>query len=286
MHPPKQIFWHTLYNNNDTTTIRKEPVGTAGRPNEGHETQMDEYNQHLDEVRQRILDAKEDEIIDMSVKDMCDMAKINTKAFTALYIMTADEEGIFHTSKRPFGGSANSHISLRFPELCDEGCDDDEDGCGCPENCCCPEDCEEHEHGEDCYGCNDDSYADDDEADITVILASMIECLREIISTIADWEKLVSSTVINNARLLRNTKKHTFTVCWGDGTITMVKASEDEEMNDYHAFTAALAKRILGNNSRIHKIVSTATEVVSRKERRAAAKAAKAAKADEESAEN
>ena len=283
MHPPKQIFWHTLYNNNDTTTIRKEPVGTAGRPNEGHETQMDEYNQHLDEVRQRILDAKEDEIIDMSVKDMCDMAKINTKAFTALYIMTADEEGIFHTSKLPFGGSEDSHISLRFPELYNEGCYDNEDDCGCPEDC---EDCEEHEHGEDCYGCDDDGYADDDEPDLADILAYIADRLNEITYAVADWEKLVSSTVINNARLLRNTKKHSFTVCWGDGTITMVKATEDEEMNDYHAFTAALAKRILGNNSRIHKIVSTTTEVVSRKERRAAAKAAKAAKADEESAEN
>ena len=45
-------------------------------------------------------------------------------------------------------------------------------------------------------------------------------------------------------------------VFWGDGTKTIVKAAAGTEFNAYHAFTAAVAKKLYGNNSRVNKIVN------------------------------
>lgn len=45
-------------------------------------------------------------------------------------------------------------------------------------------------------------------------------------------------------------------VFWGDGTKTVVKRAEDEPDNDYAAFTAALAIKIYGSNSRLKRIIS------------------------------
>lgn len=45
-------------------------------------------------------------------------------------------------------------------------------------------------------------------------------------------------------------------VFWRDGTKTVVKRAEDEPDNDYAAFTAALAIKVLGNNSKVRKIVA------------------------------
>lgn len=50
-------------------------------------------------------------------------------------------------------------------------------------------------------------------------------------------------------------------VFWGDGTKTVVKRAPDEPDNEYAAFTAALAIKIFGNNSKLKKIVKTFTEV-------------------------
>lgn len=47
-------------------------------------------------------------------------------------------------------------------------------------------------------------------------------------------------------------------VFWEDGTKTIVKCSEDDEFNPYYGFCAALAKKIYGNNSKIHKILKKA----------------------------
>lgn len=49
-------------------------------------------------------------------------------------------------------------------------------------------------------------------------------------------------------------------VFWGDGTKTVVKRAPDEPDNEYTAFTAALAIRIFGSNSKLKKIVKTFTE--------------------------
>lgn len=49
-------------------------------------------------------------------------------------------------------------------------------------------------------------------------------------------------------------------VFWGDGTKTVVKRAPDEPDNEYTAFTAALAIKIFGSNSKLKKIVKTFTE--------------------------
>lgn len=49
-------------------------------------------------------------------------------------------------------------------------------------------------------------------------------------------------------------------VFWGDGTKTVVKRAPDEPDNEYAAFTAALAIKIFGSNSKLKKIVKKLTE--------------------------
>lgn len=46
-------------------------------------------------------------------------------------------------------------------------------------------------------------------------------------------------------------------VFWADGEKTVVKCSKTEEFNKYHGFCAALAKRVVGNNSQLTKIVES-----------------------------
>ena len=45
------------------------------------------------------------------------------------------------------------------------------------------------------------------------------------------------------------------TVFWLDGTKTIVRCKSDTEFSAYHAFTAALAKKIYGSNSQVNKII-------------------------------
>lgn len=49
-------------------------------------------------------------------------------------------------------------------------------------------------------------------------------------------------------------------VFWCDGTKTVVKPAPDEPDSEYTAFTAALAIKIFGSNSKLKKIVKTFTE--------------------------
>ena len=49
-------------------------------------------------------------------------------------------------------------------------------------------------------------------------------------------------------------------VFWADGTKTVVKRAPDEEDNAYAAFTAALAIKIFGSNSKLKKIVERKKE--------------------------
>lgn len=56
-------------------------------------------------------------------------------------------------------------------------------------------------------------------------------------------------------------EKHgrTTVVFWEDGTATAVRRSPDEPDNDYAAFTAAVTKRVYGNNSQIKSIIRELT---------------------------
>lgn len=49
-------------------------------------------------------------------------------------------------------------------------------------------------------------------------------------------------------------------VFWGDGTKTVVKRAHDEPDNEYAAFTAALAIKIFGSNSKLKKTVTKLTK--------------------------
>lgn len=44
-------------------------------------------------------------------------------------------------------------------------------------------------------------------------------------------------------------------VFWSDGTKTVVKTMSGESFDMYHGFTAALAKKVYGNSTRVRKIV-------------------------------
>lgn len=50
-------------------------------------------------------------------------------------------------------------------------------------------------------------------------------------------------------------------VFWNDGTKTIVKLPEGDKPDDYSAFTAALAKKIFGSNSKVKKVIKTKTEI-------------------------
>ncbi len=50
-------------------------------------------------------------------------------------------------------------------------------------------------------------------------------------------------------------------VFWEDNTKTVVRLEEGKEYDEYAAFTAALAKKVYGNNSKVHKILETKTKL-------------------------
>ena len=64
-------------------------------------------------------------------------------------------------------------------------------------------------------------------------------------------------------------------VFWQDGTKTIVRRTKGEKFNKYTAFTAALAKKIFGNNTRVNAIVKNG---IDQKEKDAAKKAKMAKK--------
>lgn len=75
------------------------------------------------------------------------------------------------------------------------------------------------------------------------------------------------------------------TVKWSDGTYTTVKASEGDECESspYMAFCAALAKKLYGTNSAVHRIVNrhTAEYLESEQKKAAADKRAKEREAEQ-----
>lgn len=63
------------------------------------------------------------------------------------------------------------------------------------------------------------------------------------------------------------------TVLWKDGTKTIVKRMPGSEDSDYAAFTAALAKKIYGTNSKVERIVAKVERVKTKAEKKAEKKA-------------
>ena len=80
------------------------------------------------------------------------------------------------------------------------------------------------------------------------------------------WRDLVEpNNEINTAKSNNPTKiirsGNRTIVFWTDGTKTIVKRADDEEDNLYHAFTAALAEKVYGSNSKVKKILRDKTVV-------------------------
>lgn len=65
----------------------------------------------------------------------------------------------------------------------------------------------------------------------------------------------------------------TTTVIWKDGTKTTVKLMKGADDSDYGAFTAALAKKIYGNNSQVMRYAGMVQRVKSKAEKKAERKA-------------
>lgn len=64
-------------------------------------------------------------------------------------------------------------------------------------------------------------------------------------------------------RILKS--KNATVVFWKDGTKTVVKCAKNEEPNEYDAFTAALAIKLFGTNSRVKKIIKNKTVIQEKK---------------------
>ena len=62
------------------------------------------------------------------------------------------------------------------------------------------------------------------------------------------------------------------TVLWKDGTKTIVKRMPGSEDSDYAAFTAALAKKVYGTNSKVERIVAKTERVKTKAEKKATRK--------------
>lgn len=77
------------------------------------------------------------------------------------------------------------------------------------------------------------------------------------------WRITVSSLlmpILKPKRIIHNRKNGSTIVIWGDGSKTMVRPLLSDRKSPYSAFTAALAKKIYGNNSQVNKIVSMTEE--------------------------
>lgn len=79
--------------------------------------------------------------------------------------------------------------------------------------------------------------------------------LEEVVT---EWTKRMCTDYLTPKRILRSGPATI--VFWEDGTKTIVKLSDGEEDNAYAAFTAALAIKIFGSNSKLKKMVKTLTE--------------------------
>ena len=78
------------------------------------------------------------------------------------------------------------------------------------------------------------------------------------IADFLDWVMRPSWTfTLNPIRIIRN--GNATIVMWADDTKTVVKKSADDPEDDYAAFTAALAKKVYGNNSHFKKMLKERT---------------------------
>lgn len=80
--------------------------------------------------------------------------------------------------------------------------------------------------------------------------------------TAADAIKALMNSIYGNRvpvpiRIIKSNK--VTIVFWDDDTKTIVRCAEDEVPDDYDAFTAALAKKVYGSNTRLKKMIKAVT---------------------------
>lgn len=86
---------------------------------------------------------------------------------------------------------------------------------------------------------------------------------KNLAETFVAW---VCGFVLTPKRILKSGNRTI--VFWSDGTKTVVKRADDEEDNDYAAFTAALGIRLYGSNSALKRIVERTETQKPKKQKR------------------
>lgn len=81
---------------------------------------------------------------------------------------------------------------------------------------------------------------------------------RAVEQSIAQFVATAAKDVYTPKRILRSGRATI--VFWKDGTKTVVKRTPDEPDNEYAAFTAALAIKVFGSNSKVKRVIQNKTE--------------------------
>ena len=93
-----------------------------------------------------------------------------------------------------------------------------------------------------------------------------------VLEPFIDASVIKGGTIIPQPKRIIRSGEYT-TVLWKDGTKTIVKRMPGSEDSDYAAFTAALAKKVYGTNSKVERIVAKVERVKTKAEKRAEKKA-------------
>ena len=86
-------------------------------------------------------------------------------------------------------------------------------------------------------------------------MKNLEKLIKEQQERLKELAKKVVSDMYVPQHIIHNWKTDETIVIWKNGDKTKVKLREGETYNEYFAFTAALAKYLLGSNTKIKKIV-------------------------------
>ena len=86
-------------------------------------------------------------------------------------------------------------------------------------------------------------------------MENLEKLIKEQQERLKELTKKIVSDMYVPQHIIHNWKTDETIVIWKNGDKTKVKLREGETYNEYFAFTAALAKYLLGSNTKIKKIV-------------------------------
>ena len=91
---------------------------------------------------------------------------------------------------------------------------------------------------------------------------------KEIVKSLQEQVKnVVVEKEFTPKHIIHNRKTDETIVIWKDGTRTTVKPMMGVPHSPYSAFTAALAKKVYGSNTKVNKIVEMTNEPVKREKK-------------------